>query len=101
MVWTVYILACGDGSLYTGITNDLEKRLAAHRAGTGARYTRGRGPLEIVYTEKKRNKSYALKREAAIKALSRAEKVALSASAASRRDKPPAARARSSRAPQP
>lgn len=99
MGWTVYILSCGDGSLYTGITNDLEKRLAAHRAGTGARYTRGRGPLEVVYTEKKRNKSYALKREAAIKAMNRDEKIALSASAASQHGKPSAARARSSRAP--
>ncbi len=101
MGWTVYILRCGDGSLYTGVTNDLDKRIAAHRAGTGARYTRGRGPLTVLYTEAKRNKSYALKREAAIKSLSRGEKLALTSRTTAPRGKSPAARARSSRAPQP
>ena len=51
MSYTLYILRCGDGTLYTGITNDLPRRLYAHRAGTGAKYTRGRGPLSLVYTE--------------------------------------------------
>ena len=49
-MWYVYILRCGDGTLYTGSTDDVERRLAAHRAGKGAKYTRGRGPLELVYS---------------------------------------------------
>ena len=72
--WYVYILRCGDGSLYTGIAVDVQARLAVHRSGKGAKYTRGRGPLEIVYTEKCLTKSEALKREFAIKAFSREEK---------------------------
>lgn len=75
--WTVYILRCGDGTLYTGITNDLENRLDMHRSGKGAKYTRGRGPLELVYTEECDSKSNALKRELAIKTLSRAQKLKL------------------------
>ena len=76
----VYILRCKDGNLYTGWTNDLEHRLAMHRAGKGAKYTRGRGPLVLVYSEELADKSEALKREAAIKKLTRAEKLALVAS---------------------
>ena len=72
--WYLYILRCGDGTLYTGITNDVEKRLAAHRAGKGAKYTRGRGPLELVYREGLPDHSTALKRECEVKALTRAEK---------------------------
>lgn len=72
--WKLYILRCGDGSLYTGITTDVEKRLEAHRSGKGAKYTRGRGPLEIVYWEECGEHSAALKREWEIKALSRGEK---------------------------
>ena len=75
MAWYIYILRCGDDTLYTGITDDVEKRLAAHRAGKGAKYTRGRGPLELVYTEEVPDKSTALKREAAIKKMSRKEKL--------------------------
>ena len=75
--WKLYILRCGDGSLYTGITNNLEKRLAAHRAGRGAKYTRGRGPLELVYREDCADHSAALKREIEIKALPREEKMKL------------------------
>lgn len=71
------MLRCGDGSLYTGWTNDLEKRLAAHRSGTGAKYTRGRGPVTLVYSEDFPDKSSAMKREAAIKKLSRPQKEAL------------------------
>ena len=63
--WWVYILRCGDGTLYTGMTDDPERRLAAHRSGHGAKYTRGRGPLELVYSE------------AAIKRLPRAKKLRL------------------------
>ena len=51
MAWYVYILRCGDGTLYTGMTDDVQRRLDAHRAGKGAKYTRGRGPLELAYTE--------------------------------------------------
>jgi predicted GIY-YIG superfamily endonuclease len=72
--WYVYILRCGDGTLYTGITDDIPRRLAAHRAGKGAKYTRGRGPLELVYQERVPDKSAALRREAAIKRLRRREK---------------------------
>ena len=68
------MLRCGDASLYTGIAVDVEQRLAVHRSGKGAKYTRGRGPLELVYTEECGSHSDALKRELAIKALSRAEK---------------------------
>lgn len=75
--WQLYILRCGDGTLYTGITTDVEKRLEAHRAGKGAKYTRGRSPLEVVYREACGTRSDALKRELEIKALSRAEKEAL------------------------
>ena len=77
MSWYVYMLRCGDGTLYTGITDDVPKRLAAHRAGKGAKYTRGRGPLELVYTEELADKSTALKREIQIKKLSRPEKLKL------------------------
>jgi putative endonuclease len=75
--WTVYILRCGDDTLYTGITDDLEHRLNMHRDGKGAKYTRGRGPLTLVYTECAETKSAALKRGHAIKQLSRLEKLAL------------------------
>ena len=72
--WVVYILECKDRSLYTGITDDFARRFAAHNAGKGAKYTRGRGPLELVYTEECPDKGAALKREYAIKALPREEK---------------------------
>ena len=77
MSWYVYMLRCGDGTLYTGITDDVPKRLAAHRAGKGAKYTRGRRPLELVYMEEQPDKSAALRREIQIKKLSRPEKLAL------------------------
>jgi predicted GIY-YIG superfamily endonuclease len=72
--WYLYILRCGDGTLYTGITTDVQARFAQHQAGKGAKYTRGRGPLEVVYTEECEDHSAALKRELAVKALSRDEK---------------------------
>lgn len=75
--WIVYMLRCRDGSLYTGITNHLEKRMEAHRVGKGAKYTRGRGPLELVYLEECADKSAALIREAEIKKLPRSRKVQL------------------------
>ena len=76
-MWYLYILQCGDGSLYTGITTDVEKRLEAHRSGKGAKYTRGRSPLELKYREACGTHSDALKRELEIKHLSREEKLAL------------------------
>jgi predicted GIY-YIG superfamily endonuclease len=72
--WLVYILRCRDGSLYTGITNDLPKRLKTHAAGKASRYTRSRLPVKLVYSEPQKSKSTALKREAAIKKLRRVEK---------------------------
>ena len=72
--WYLYVLRCGDGTLYTGITTDVQARFAQHREGKGAKYTRGRGPLEVVYTEECEDHSAALKRELAVKALSREEK---------------------------
>ena len=70
----VYFLRCGDGSLYTGWTNDLEQRLAAHQSGKGAKYTRGRLPIEMVYFEEMPDKPAALKRENELKKLKKAEK---------------------------
>ena len=70
----VYFLRCGDGSLYTGWTNDLEQRLAAHQSGKGAKYTRGRLPIEMVYFEEMPDKSAALKRENELKKLKKAKK---------------------------
>ena len=72
--WYLYILRCRDNTLYTGITTDVEKRLEAHRSGKGAKYTRGRAPLELVYRERCGSHSDALKREAEIKKLSRQAK---------------------------
>ncbi|HHW29570.1 MAG TPA: GIY-YIG nuclease family protein [Syntrophomonadaceae bacterium] len=77
MNYYVYILRCGDGTLYTGWTNDLENRLKAHKEGRGAKYTRGRGPLQLVYTEEFENKSEAVKREYYIKKMSRKQKETL------------------------
>jgi len=75
--WVCYLLKCADNTLYCGITNDLNKRLAAHNAGEGAKYTRGRAPMRLVYVEACTDKSAALKREMEIKALPRAEKLGL------------------------
>jgi putative endonuclease len=72
--WLVYLLRCSDGSLYTGITNDLPKRLKAHAAGRASKYTRSRLHVRLAYSEPLESKSAALKREAAIKRLRRAEK---------------------------
>ena len=78
-MWTVYVVRCADDSLYCGITNDLPARLAAHEAGKGAKYTRGRGPLEVVFTRRTRSKSRALRLEHAIKQLPREQKLARAA----------------------
>ena len=72
--WFVYILRCIDGTLYTGITTDLDRRVAAHNGGTGAKYTRGRGPVEIVWSKKTVDGTTARKLEVSLKRLSRDEK---------------------------
>ena len=72
--WVVYILRCKDGSLYTGITDNLPRRLALHRAGKGAKYTRGRDPLVLAYLEACDDHSQALRREIVIKRLPKAKK---------------------------
>ena len=78
-MYFVYLLECKDGSLYTGITNNLERRLKMHKDGIASRYTRAHGAKRMIYTEKRSTRSTALKREAAIKKLSRAQKLLLSA----------------------
>ncbi len=75
--WVCYLLRCADDTLYCGITNDLDKRLLVHNAGEGAKYTRGRTPVTLVYRESCADKSAALKRELQIKRLSREKKMAL------------------------
>jgi len=75
--WKVYILRCGDDSLYTGVTRDLEKRIEQHRNGEGARYTRGRGPLELVFEESFPDRGSAQKREMEIKGMDRSSKLKL------------------------
>lgn len=77
MAYWVYILRCGDGTLYTGSTDDVERRLAVHSAGKGAKYTRGRGPIALAYREECADRSAALRREAAIKRLTRTQKLRL------------------------
>ena len=72
--WWVYLLRCTDGSLYTGITTDIERRLIQHNAGTASKYTRSRRPVEMVYSKSFPNHGAALRREAAIKALTRNDK---------------------------
>lgn len=81
-MWVCYLLRCADDTLYCGITNDLDKRLYAHNAGTAAKYTRARGPVALVFSESCADRSAASKRELAIKKLSRGEKLRLIASVA-------------------
>jgi predicted GIY-YIG superfamily endonuclease len=75
--WWVYILRCADGTLYTGMAGDVERRFRTHSRGRGAKYTRSRLPLELVYREECESRSAALRREAAIKALTRSQKLEL------------------------
>lgn len=77
MAWTVYILRCADKTLYTGITNNLDARMARHAEGKGAKYTRGRAPYELVFSELHATKGDALRRELEIKALSKIRKLSL------------------------
>ncbi len=76
-VWTVYILECRDNTLYTGITDNLEKRIVCHNSGKGAKYTRGRSPVVLRYAEICDSYSQALKREYAIKQLPKSRKIEL------------------------
>ncbi len=75
--WLVYILECRDGTFYTGITDDIQNRVAAHNEGRGAKYTKGRGPVLLLYSEKVQGRSEALKREMEIKRMGRSEKMRL------------------------
>lgn len=77
MKWHVYIVECSDGSLYTGVAKDLENRITKHNNGTGAKYTRSRRPVTLVYAETTADKSSALQREHLIKQLKRVEKLSL------------------------
>jgi putative endonuclease len=77
MAWHVYLLRCGDGTFYAGTTNDLSRRFAAHESGKGARYTRGRGPLVLAWSEQVPDRPAALRREHQIKRLRRTEKLRL------------------------
>jgi putative endonuclease len=74
--WSLYVLECSDGTLYTGITNDLARRVAQHNNGTASRYTRCRTPVKLVHEEPCKDRSQALKRESAMKRLTRSEKIA-------------------------
>lgn len=76
-IWTVYVARCRDGSLYTGITTDPDRRLAEHNAGSGSAYTRSRVPVSMVYSERADDRSLAQQRERAIKRLTRSQKEAL------------------------
>jgi len=75
--WLVYILECGDGTLYTGITIDLNRRLSAHQRGTASKYTRARLPVRVIYQEAHHTRSSALRREALIKRLTHEDKLGL------------------------
>ena len=75
--WTVYILGCADGTLYTGITNDLDRRMSEHESGQGAKYTKGRGPFQLVYSETCQGRGPASIRENQIKSLNREQKLKL------------------------
>lgn len=81
MPWFLYIILCADGTLYTGITTDVARRLRQHDGGRGAKYLRGRAPLQLAYVEGGHTRSSAARREAQVKKLSRAEKFALIAGA--------------------
>jgi putative endonuclease len=77
MTWRVYIIECSDGSLYTGITNDLDRRITAHNDGRGAKYTKSRRPVRLRYSEPAADRKNASQREYAIKSLRKAEKMRL------------------------
>ncbi|HUO62513.1 MAG TPA: GIY-YIG nuclease family protein [Terriglobales bacterium] len=85
MAWVCYLLECADGTLYTGISNDLSRRLGQHARGVASKYTRARLPVRLRWTERQRDRSSALRREAQIKGLPRARKLALGRRASRRR----------------
>ncbi len=85
MDWRVYILRCADGSLYTGVTNDLDNRMKAHSSGRGSKYVKSRRPFRLVFSEPAESRSEAQKREAGIKGLSRREKIRFISQNAKRR----------------
>ena len=95
VAWHVYMVRCVDGSLYTGCTNDLARRIATHNAGKGARYTRSRLPVTVVWSVRVRDRSAALSREAKLKQLTRVAKLALVEAADQRRARRAAARVHS------
>jgi len=76
-MYFVYLLECKDGSIYTGITTDIKRRLSQHKEGKGGRYTRSKGAIKILYAEKKKNRSHALKREMEIKGWPKVKKLKL------------------------
>ncbi len=76
-MWSIYILKCKDKTFYTGITNDLEKRISNHNAGIGAKYTRGRGPVKLMYVKRVRTRAKASSEEYRIKQLSKEDKLVL------------------------
>lgn len=82
--WQVYMILCSDDSLYTGITTDIERRFAQHATGRGAKYFRGRQPVQVIYYEVNHSRSSASRREAEIKAMSRADKLTLTQSVSNR-----------------
>lgn len=88
MDWSVYIILCSDGSLYTGISNDVARRFNQHMELKGAKYFRGRQPKQIIYTENGHNRSTASKREIAIKKLSKSQKLQLASSEANQENAP-------------
>lgn len=92
--WHVYIVRCSDDSLYTGCTNDLRKRVEAHNAGKGARYTRSRGPVKVVWSVRVKDRSAALSREWKVKQLTRAQKLALTRKKKKATPSPPRGRGR-------
>jgi putative endonuclease len=75
--WFVYMVRCRDNTLYTGITTDISKRISQHNEGKGAKYTAGRRPVDLIFQERCKTRSIALRREAAIKRMTRAQKLAL------------------------
>lgn len=77
MNWQIYIVTCSDGSLYTGITTDVERRLSQHKSGQGAKYFRGRQPVQLIYLESGHNLSTAIRKEASIKRMKRSKKCIL------------------------
>lgn len=87
-MYHVYILRCSDGTLYTGIATDVARRTAVHNSGKGAKYTRSRRPVTVVYQEPQPDRSSALKREIEIKKLSRAQKLQLIAAQTAEKDQP-------------